>query len=112
MMDGMELIQELNAELDAAEQCVNDMQPLGRARSIAERDYRIALSKAEMGYRANGYPVSIIGDVTRGLPDIAELRCARDMAEVEFEANKAAHYLHRQRADMYEAMIKVEWRNA
>lgn len=109
MMDGMELVQQLNYELDQAEACAAETQGLGREKAEAEREYRVALSKTMLRLRSDGIPATIIGDVCRGIPEIAELRCKRDCAEADWEANREAHYLHRQRAEMYRDIIKVEW---
>ena len=108
-MDGMELVQQLNYEMEQAEACANEAHTLGRDKAEAERAYRVELAKTMLALRADGMPVSIIGDICRGIPEVADLRCRRDCAETDYEANREAHYMHRQRADMYRELIKVEW---
>lgn len=112
MLSGLELYQLVCDEMDEAERCLHQMPGLGRDRADAERCYRMALAKAELEYREKGVPVSIIGDLTRGRDDIAEKRFARDCAEVCFEANRAEHYMHRQRAELYAKLCLGEWSGA
>lgn len=110
-MDGMELLQQLEYELGQAENCANLMQRYGREKAEAERAYRMELSKTMLRLRAEGMPVSVLPDICRGIPEIADLRCARDCAESDDAANRAAHYMHKDRADIYREIIKLEWRS-
>lgn len=111
-LSGIELYQMVCDELDAAESCLHQMPGLGRDRADAERCYRKALAEAELDCRDRKIPVSIIGDIVRGREDIADLRYARDCAEVLFEANRSEHYMHRQRAELYAKLALGEWSGA
>lgn len=71
-------------DLDSA---VTILRERGKARAIAERDYRVALAKEILLLRNSGIPVTIISDVCRGNVTIAELKLKRDIAESLYESN-------------------------
>lgn len=71
-------------------------EELARCRSSAaalaenERDYRAALAKETLRLRAEGVPVTVIGDIARGNPEIAALRCTRDCSQAVYDASREA----------------------
>lgn len=101
MLDGVEITQAIMEELNLAEECISQMQPLGSSLAEAERVYREAKHKRIAYERSrNNTPVSIIADVVKGYADIAELVEARDMAQVLYDANREAMMLHKKKADI------------
>ena len=101
MLDGVEITQAIVEELDAAEECISQMQPLGSSLAEAERVYREAKHKRIAYERGrNATPVSIIADVVKGYADIAAMVQERDMAQVLYDANREALLLHKKRADI------------
>lgn len=100
-VDGVQLINSMLDELEYAKECVDQMAPLGRSLAQAEQLYRQEKHKRIAYERAvNNTPVTIIQDVVKGYEDIAELACKRDMAQVEYDANKEAELLHKKKADI------------
>lgn len=80
MTDGTKQVSEqvrLNRELLAA---IDSLPALSRQTAIAERDYKIALSKRTLELKQCGYPVTVIMEITRGDEQVAGLRFERDIA--------------------------------
>ena len=100
-VDGAQLINSMLDELDEAKACVEQMLPLGRTLARAEQLSRQEKHKRIAYERAvKNTPVTIIQDVVKGYEDIAELACKRDLAQVEYDANKEAELLHKKSADI------------
>ena len=86
-MEGYELQQEINKKLIST---MVLFRTRGEESAMAERDYRIALSKKILILRDAKIPVTIIGDLARGDEQVAELKFKRDVAEALFESVKQA----------------------
>lgn len=78
------LIEEKQKQLDKA---IDTLAANGYDLSKKEREYKIALNKKALELRANEMPVTLINQVIYGYDDIAELRFARDNAQVKYNAN-------------------------
>ena len=93
-LEGRILMQDLWAEARSYMAALDE--ELARCRSCGaqlaenERAYRVALACEELRLKEEGRPVSIIGDVARGVPEIAELKCARDCSEAFYKASTEA----------------------
>ena len=86
-MEGYELQQEINKKLIST---MVLFRTRGEESAMAERDYRIALSKKILILRDAKIPVTIIGDLARGDEQVAELKFKRDVSEALFESVKQA----------------------
>ena len=64
------ILASLSTDLEALRKC-------GAQLAQNERDYRVALRSEILRERADGTPVSIIGDVCRGKKPIADMKMAR-----------------------------------
>lgn len=104
------LIPDLQRALEKAKDGVAEIEPLGRTRAEAERDYRIALRKAVLGLRARGLPASVATDAARGQEEVARLAFERDCAQAVYDANYEALLLAKKEAGLIEAQIEREWR--
>lgn len=113
MSDPFELVTALDDALDRVAECVADMHELGRRKSEAERDYRVAKQKRILFERnQNGTPVSIIADVVKGYEDIAELALRRDCAQTDYDANYEAILYWKKRVDTIREQLAREWAHA
>ena len=72
---------EVEKALKDLEKCVSEYKRYNYDYAIKERKYRIALSKKLTELRASGEKVTHLADIARGIPEIAELRFQRDIAE-------------------------------
>lgn len=100
-IDGTLVTIQMQDELTQAKTCVSQMVVLGQKLAKAEQLYRQEKHKRIAYERAvNNTPVSIIQDIVKGYEDIAELALKRDLAQVEYDANKEAELLHKKAADI------------
>lgn len=60
---------------------------LGQKYAEAERDYQIAKTKAIVILKDEGYPVSLIDSMVRGLDEVSELRFQRDLSREEYKVS-------------------------
>lgn len=72
---------EVEKALKDLEKCVSEYKRYNYDYAIKERKYRIALSKKLTELRASREKVTHLADIARGIPEIAELRFQRDIAE-------------------------------
>lgn len=84
-MDLYQDIQNLMKELTSS---IKLLRANGNALAAAERDYKIKLRQEALRLRAEkDMPVTLINQVIYGLPDVAELRFKRDVAESTYNTN-------------------------
>lgn len=108
-MDGVDLLDEVYGAIADATRALADFKRSGAELAEAERRYRCALKTREAYYRANGYPASLTGDLSRGSEDVAALRCERDLAEVEHKADYEALLVAKLRVRVFDRMNAQEW---
>jgi hypothetical protein len=75
----------------------------------AERAYRIALAQQILIERSNGTPTTVINDVSRGNPAVAELKFTRDCAEVKYKAAMEAINIYKKELTSLEEQLSREW---
>ena len=83
-------------------EAINYMRSTNKKLGQAEYNYRLALTKAEITLKVNGYegeygktePVAwtMAGEIARGLPEVAKLRLDRDLLQGELEAAQQKIY--------------------
>lgn len=105
-----DLIQEIGAKTAMLNAAIKQLGIRGKNYAQAEHDYRVALSKKFLEYRAAGMPVTIISDICRGLPDIAKLRLERDIALTVYESAKEAINGYKLQIKILDSQVEREWR--
>ena len=103
------LVEELDNKIKELECAIRRMKDNGIALAQAEHDYKVAQSKEELRMRDAGLPVTILGDVVRGLPTIADLRQNRDIAQVCYEASKENINALKLQIRILQNQISMEW---
>lgn len=85
-MDLFNQIQELTEKLNVA---TKSLAKKGQELAEAERDYKITLRQEALKLRAEkGMPVTLIQQVVYGVPEVAEKRFKRDVAETMYTTNQ------------------------
>lgn len=105
----MEIWEEINLNQSMLEQSLNTLRKNGEASAQAEREYRIAKSRAMLNLKAKGYPVTLIPDIVKGLNDVAELDLKRHIAEVVYKANLEAINIYKKKSDDLRMYFEKEW---
>lgn len=103
--DWAELV-ELDRELGES---VEAMRNAGCQLAENERAYRVRLAQRIAEERAHGMPVSVVGDVCRGDPEVADLKLSRDCSEALYKAAQEAINVRKLRVRVVSAQIEREW---
>lgn len=109
-MSGQDLMLDMQQAVNMLNAALREYGGRGRAYAIAERDYRVALAKKILEERDKGTPVTIVGDVCRGSPEIAEKKFERDCAEVVYKSAMEAINGYKLQIKVLENQIDREWR--
>ena len=98
----------LDKQLD---QALRTLRINGNAYAEAEKNYKEAVSKKALELRDEGMAVTLMDKVIYGLPSISTLRCIRDIAKTQYEANQEAINVKKLQIRIVEAQIEREWGN-
>jgi len=85
-MDLYEEIQRLMLELTAS---IKKLRDNGAKLADAERDYKITLRQEALRLRAGDMPVTLINNIIYGVPEVAEKRFKRDVAQANYDATES-----------------------
>ena len=110
MTDGMDLMLELQGKISSLDRALHAYGERGRAYAQAEHDYKVALAEQITVERANGLPVTIIGDVCRGNRKIAKLRLERDISRAVYDSAREAINTYKLQIKVLENQIDREYR--
>ena len=105
----MEIWEEINSNEALLEASLKTLKSNGAAAAEAERDYRVAKTKAILMLRDKGYPTTLIPEIVKGLKDVAELDFRRNVAYVVYYSNKEAINVYKKKSDDLRAIYEKEW---
>ena len=71
--------------------------------------YYTAKAKAAFSMREDGYPVTFISDVVKGVPEVSEAMTAYNAAEVEYENAREARNVWKKKLDTLREEYAREW---
>ena len=108
-MDLLEQINKLNRELS---QSIKLLRSNGEDFAKKERDYKITLRQEALKLRQEkGMAVTLIDLIIYGVPEVAEKRFARDVAQAMYEANKEHINTVKLQLRLLENQLSREWSN-
>ena len=81
----------------------------GTAYAEAERAYKIKLRETALRLRSQDMAVGMINMTVYGVPEVAELRFQRDVAEAVYKANLEAINSIKLQLRLLDAQISREW---
>lgn len=85
----MDLVNDLNNLIQKLNTSIKSLAQNGRALAEAERDYKITLRQEALKLRQEkDMPVTLINQVIYGVPEVAEKRFKRDIAEAMYNTNQ------------------------
>lgn len=85
----MELYDEITLKNQELTQSIKMLRQNGIKLAEKERDYKIKLRQEALKLRSEkGMPVTLISQIIFGVPEVAELRFERDVAEAMYNANQ------------------------
>lgn len=108
-MDGIEDILKLRELLEQLLEMPDEIARTGCQSAQNEYDYRTALAVREWELRADGIPVTILGDLARGDQSVAHLKLLRDSAEAMHKAALERNNANKKAIDTLRDIIKADY---
>lgn len=109
----MELYEEINQKNEELTASIKMLRKNGEELARRERDYKVKLREEALKLRADkGMPVTLIAQIIYGVPEVAELRFKRDVAEAMYKANQEHINVIKLQLRLLEAQMSREWSSA
>lgn len=100
-------IQTKQHELDV---CIRELRKSGTSYAEAEREYKVKLRETCLRLRSQqDMPVGLIDKTCYGVPEVADLRFKRDIAETVYRANLEAINSIKLQLRILDAQMSREW---
>lgn len=112
MVQDYELINELNMMCDQLTISGKKLAKYGSEKAAAERDYKICLREQALKLRNSGEAIGMIDKTVYGIPEVAEKRFKRDVAETMYDTCKESINVLKLKIRILDAQINREWGNA
>lgn len=109
----MELENQVNDLCNKLTQSIKILAKYGKELAEAERDYKITLRQEALKLRTEkDMPVTLIQQVVYGIPEVAEKRFKRDVAEAMRNTAQENINVQKLQIKILEEQIKREWGNS
>ncbi len=110
MMEGYDLVNEINDLCQKLTVAGKQMMKYGNALAEAERDYKICLREEALKLReTKDMPVTLINQVVYGIPDVANKRFKRDVAETMYKTSQESINTLKLKIRILDAQVSREW---
>lgn len=101
--DIQQLMQELTTSIKLLRKNGNDL-------ASAERDYKITLRQEALKLRTEkDMPVTLINQIIFGVPEVADKRFKRDVAQTMYDTNQEHINVTKLKLRLLEAQLNREW---
>jgi len=112
-MSGVELFNDLQGLTIKLNTSINLLAKYGKDFAEAEKDYKITLRQEALKLRAEkGMPVTLIQQVVYGVPEVADKRFKRDVAEAMYQTAQENINSIKLQIRVIENQLNREWGNA
>lgn len=109
----MELENQVNDLCNKLTQSIKILAKYGKELAEAERDYKITLRQEALKLRTQkDMPVTLIQQVVYGIPEVAEKRFKRDVAEAMRNTAQENINVQKLQIRILEEQIKRDWGNS
>ena len=105
----MDLYEDIQALMDELTRSIKVLKQNGAKLAEAERDYKITLRAEALRLRADNTPVTLINQVIYGVPEVADKRLERDVAEAKYKANQEHINVVKLKLRILENQLAREW---
>ena len=109
MSEQYDLYQEIAQKRRELDICIRELRKNGTAYAEAERAYKVKLRETCLKLRSQDMAIGMIQLTCYGVPEVAELRFRRDVAETVYQANKEAINAIKLELRLIENQIQREW---
>lgn len=103
---------DIEKEINNLNKTLSEYKKYQKEYANKERDYRVALSKRLLELRAQGQAVTHLADIAKGMPDIADLRFKRDIAEGLVRSAEEGINFYKLKIREMESQYNKEWGSA
>lgn len=108
----MDLIQDIQTLMDELTLSIKKLRQTGNALAEAERDYKITLRQEALKLKFDdNMPVTLINQIIFGVPEVAEKRFKRDIAETMYNTNQEHINATKLKLRLLESQLSREWSN-
>lgn len=108
----MDLYDSIVKLMDELTRSIKVLKANGQDLAEAERDYKVTLCQEALKLRAGDMPVTLINQVIYGMPEVAEKRLKRDIAEAKYQANQEHINVTKLKLRILENQLAREWGTA
>ncbi len=109
----MDLVNDIQTLMEELSISINKLAKNGENLAQAERDYKICLRQEALKLRSEkNMPVTLISQIIFGVPEVAEKRYKRDIAEALYMTNQEHINATKLKLRILESQINREWYNA
>ena len=105
----MDLYTELQTKTIDLDVSIKQLRISGTEYAEAERDYKVLLRQECLKLRADGMAIGMIDKTCYGIPEVAEARFKRDVAETVYKANLEAINSIKLQMRLIESQLQREW---
>ena len=104
-----DLYQELKQKTKWLDYSIKTLRKSGTEFAEAERDYKVLLRQECLKLRDEGMAIGMIDKTCYGIPNVADARFKRDVAEAVYKANQEAINSIKLQMRLIESQISREW---
>lgn len=108
-MADYDLWSEIQQKTKQLEYSVKELRKSGTAYAEAERAYKVKLRETALRLRSQDMAVGMISMTVYGVPEVAELRFKRDVAEAVYKANQEAINSIKLQLRIIDSQLSREW---
>ena len=108
----MDLINDIQMLMEELTISIKKLRQTGNALAEAERDYKITLRQESLKLRVEkDMPVTLINQIIFGVPEVADKRFKRDIAETMYNTNQEHINATKLKLRLLEGQLSREWSN-
>ena len=109
----MDLVNDIQALTNRLNQAIKILAKYGRELAESERDYKITLRQEALKLRSEkGMPVTLINQIVYGVPEVADKRFKRDVAEAMYQTAQENINSIKLQIRVIESQLSREWGNS
>ena len=108
-MADYDLWSEIQSKTKQLDYSVKELRKSGTAYAEAERAYKVKLRETALRLRSQDMAVGMISMTVYGVPEVAELRFKRDVAEAVYKANQEAINSIKLQLRIIDSQLSREW---
>ena len=106
----MDLLNDINYLIKKLDEAIKSLSKNGKALAEAERDYKITLRQEALKLRQDdNMPVTLISQIIYGVPEVANKRFKRDIAETMYQTNLEFINTTKLQLRLLENQLSREW---